>query len=268
MANTQDTAKIDSKLPAIILAGSPPDPAIEAAYSVPNRAAVPIAGKMMLEYIVDALRGASGISEIRLIGDLQCPGITETVTPPGTLIENLIAGMRASCPGGKDSHVLVATSDIPMLTSEAVDDFLRRCGDFSADFYYPVIAKSDAETQFPGMRRTYARLAEGTFTGGNIVVMRAGFVLENAETIRSVFGARKSVMRLAGLIGLPILFRAIMAQYISPRALDLKAIEQTVGRLLHATVKALPTSYAGIGADADNVEQIEAFRRILVEKVS
>lgn len=251
----------------MILAGSPPDSTIQAAYSVPQRAAVPIAGKMMVQYVVDALHGAGTISDIRLVGDISCVNVTETITPPGTMIENLIAGTRASSSSGADSHILVATSDIPMLTSDAVDDFVRRCGDLSADFYYPVIRKEDAERQFPGMRRTYARLAEGTFTGGNIVLMRAGFIIDNADTIRNVFGARKSVMKLAKMIGLPILLRALLAQ-VWAGALDLKGIEQTAGRLLHATVKAVPTPYAGIGADADDSEQIEAFKRMILEKVS
>ena len=41
-----------------------------------------------------------------------------------SLVDNIEIGMDYL---GAQNHVLVVTSDIPMLTQEAVDDFIRRC---------------------------------------------------------------------------------------------------------------------------------------------
>ena len=247
-------------LPAIILAGAPAEPELEAKYSVKNRAEVPVEGKTMITRVLDALKASPLVGDICVVGDIQCDGASRIIPPAGSLMENLIAGMKAC---GSDGHVLVATSDIPLLTTAAVDDFIERCGDLEADFYYPVIPKDANEKQFPGIRRTYARLAEGTFTGGNIMVINARFLSENADLIYDVIAARKSVVKLARLIGLGVLLRVVIAQVLWAKAINLNLLEKIIGRILNAKIKAIQTPYAEIGADVDDLEQLEAVEALL-----
>jgi molybdopterin-guanine dinucleotide biosynthesis protein A len=246
----------DLKFPAVILAGGAADPDMAEKYSVENRAAVPIAGKMMIQYIADALSASRYVTDVHVVGNIKCEGASVIVPPTGSLIENLIAGVKSCSGDSPDRLVLVATSDIPLITSAAVDDLIERCNEPGTDFFYPVITKEANEKRFPGMKRTYARLAEGTFTGGNIMVMRSGFVMQNADLIRNIFDARKSVIKLAGLIGFPTLMRAVIAQTVWPGAAGLPVLEKTVGRMLNARIKAVQTPYPEIGADVDKMEHI------------
>lgn len=239
------------RIPAVILAGAPADPEMQAKYSVKNRAEVPIAGKPMVQYVVDALKDSSNVGNICLIGDVQCEGTDKVIPSAGSMINNLVAGVGA-CEG---DHVLISTSDIPMLTAEAVDDFIGRCGDLSADLYYAIIPKGDCEKRFPGMRRTYVRLAEATFTGGNMVIISSEFVRKNSEYLRQVFEVRKKPLKLAGLIGVGTLIRAIIAQKVWAGAINLPLLERTAGRVLNADLKAVQTPYAEIGSDVDDLEQ-------------
>lgn len=244
---------------AIILAGAPADPEMQAKYSVKSRAEVPIAGKPMVQHVFDALRASPNVGNICLIGDIQCEGADKIIPSVGSMIDNLIAGVNA-CEGG---HVLISTSDISMLTAEAVDDFIGRCGDLPADLYYAIIPKEACEQRFPGMRRTYVRLAEGTFTGGNMVVISSEFVLKNAEYLRQVFESRKKPLKLARLIGVGTLIRAIIAQKIWAGAINLRVIEKTAGRVLNADLRAVQTPYVEIGSDADDLGQIEYFEAMV-----
>ncbi|HUV04633.1 MAG TPA: NTP transferase domain-containing protein [Armatimonadota bacterium] len=242
-------------LPAVVLAGAPAEPEWKARYSVAYRAEVLIAGKAMAQHVIDALNASSHVGDVCLVGNIQCEGASKIVPPVGSFMDNLVAGVKAS-EAGVNGRILVATSDIPLVTPEAVDDFISRCVALDADFCYPIISKEASERKFPSMRRTYGRLAEGTFTGGNIVVMNARFPIENAALIREVLDARKSVMRLARVIGLRTLVRAVIAQTLWAKAVDLAFLEKTVGRILNAKVKAVATSYPEIGADVDDLEQI------------
>ena len=247
-------------MPAVVLAGAPAEPELKDKYSVAYRAELPIAGKMMAQHVIDALKASSCVGNIHVVGDIKCDGADGFIPPAGTLIENLIAGMKAC---GSDGCGLIVTSDIPLVTPEAIDDFIERCGDLSADFYYSIIPKEACEKRFPGVRRTYVRLAEGTFTGGNIMVMSSRLVTENANLIREVVAARKSPMKLSRLIGLGTLLRMVIAQTVWAKAVNIATLEKTAGRILKADIKAVKTPYAEIGADVDDAEQFEAMEKLL-----
>lgn len=242
-------------IPAVVLAGAPAEQDFRAKYSISHRAEIPLGGKMMIQYVLDALRGSSHVGSICVVGDIQCEGADKIIPSAGSLIDNLIAGVN-EC-SGDDGLVLVVTSDIPMLTSEAVEDFIARCGESEADFYYSIISKEVNDQQFPGMKRTYAKTADGIFTGGNIMLVRSRVIAENGGIIRELLAARKSPIKLAGIIGMGFLVRALLAQTVWPGALKIAFVEETVGRIMKGRMKGVPTPYAEIGADVDKLEHVE-----------
>lgn len=253
----------DIRLPALVLAGAPADAEMAGKYAVKNRAEVPIAGKPMIQHVLDALKASSHVMNTCVIGDISCSGAGRIIPTAGKMMDNLLAGMRACGDEGTKGLVLVVTSDIPLITSEAIDYFIAACAREDADFYYPVISKESSEARFPGVKRTYAKLAEGTFTGGNIMAMGSRFVIENEDVLRGAMAARKSVPRLAGLIGVGTLIRAIIAQTVYPKALSIRDLEAAAGRVLHARLKAIQVPYPEIGADVDTIEQLESMERLI-----
>lgn len=246
---------VENRIPAIVLAGAPADPEVTARYAITYQAEIPVLGKTMAQRVVDALNAAYRVSSVCVVGNIDCEGAAARVSPAGSFIENLLLGTKA-CDPGDQGRLLLSTSDIPMLTSEAVDDFVARCDAVPADLCYAIVSKQDMEARFHGMRRTYARLAEGTFTGGNIVVMKKDLVLRNEQLIRKAYSARKSKFQLAKMIGLPMLVRVLLAQKVWAGAVSLPALERKVGDILKANVKAVQTSYAEIGADIDDLSQV------------
>lgn len=250
----------DTRLPAIVLAGAPADPEMAAQHAIVNRAELPIAGKTMIQHIVDALGASPQVRDIYVIGNIDCMGDVKHVEPSDTLIDNLIAGTEACSDADR---ILVCTSDIPAVTAGVIDDFIGRCTEPDVDFFYPVVTREDSERRFPGVKRTYARMAEGTFTGGNIMLFRRRFMLENGDTIREVIRQRKSVTKLAGLLGIGVLIRVLVAQTIWPGAIRLCDLERVAGRIMKGRVKAVPTPCAEIAADVDRMDHIADMERCI-----
>lgn len=247
-------------LPAVVLAGAPAEPDMAEMHRIANRAELPIAGRTMIRRIVDALTASQNVGQIVVIGDGKCAGDLKRIESRGSLIDNLIGGAEA-CPGA--DRILVCTSDIPAVTADTIDDFVGRCTDPDADLFYPIVTREDSERRFPGVKRTYAKLAEGTFTGGNIMLFSRRFILRNGETIRSVTQNRKSVAGLARLLGVGVLLRVIIAQAVWPGAITIGDLEKVAGRILGARIRAVITPMAEIAADVDNLEQAADIERCM-----
>src|SRR5436189_299813 len=85
---------------------------------------------------------------------------------------------------------------------------------------------SSSRPSAPGMRRTYARLREGTFTGGNAVLVRPDVLLSQAAIVREAYAMRKKPWQLARLLG-PL----VITKYVLGR-LRIADAEAAVGRIL------------------------------------
>lgn len=111
------------------------------------------------------------------------------------------------------------------------------------------------------MPRTALSLREGTFTGGNLLLVRVGVVRRQADLLRQAFRARKSVWALAKILGAGIIVRVLLAKLVSPRLLSIAHIKRRVQQLMGATAQEIVTEYAEIGVDIDRVEHLQ----VLVE---
>lgn len=263
------------KVGAIVLAGAPPSPEMDPDGKLKSRAMVKINGKTMLQYIVDALRGSETVSSVVAIGCVEADGLDKVLEPVGNIVDNINCAVEElfgnkdsslevpndSNVGGVDS-VLVVCADIPLLTPQAVDDFVKRAIDLQVDFVYPIVNKSACQGEYANMKRTYVKTGDGCFTGGNITLVKSDFYANHADAIARAFAVRKKPVALAGLIGYGILLRFLVGQ-IFPSVLRVSMLEESVGRMLGAKLKALVTNYAEIGEDVDKVEDVKAMCSIL-----
>src|SRR5207253_11224758 len=131
-----------------------------------------IHGRPMVGYVVDALRQANGIAPLLAVVRPDMPdvaGVDRRVDAAGDMVANVGAGLQACAEAG---GAFLTSADSPFITSEAVEDFVARCLETGASLCYGVVRRDVNETRFPTMHRTYARLAEGEFTGGNAFYVR------------------------------------------------------------------------------------------------
>ncbi len=248
-----------NKVDAVILAGAPADPEMVPQGALTSRAMVCVGDKTMLQWVVDALRASASVGRIIAVGDVTADGLDCVIEPGTDLVTNIKRGVDEL---DTDESILVASSDIPLLTAKAVDDFLRRAVPLNADMAYPILPRSYCEKRYPDLKRTYLRTADGIFTGGNIMLLRPSFISDNYQTIAEVYAARKQVFKLARMIGMGVLLRVIAAQLVPP-AVSVAVLERAASRMLGAKVAAVVSAYPEIGEDVDKPADLDIVRRIL-----
>ncbi|MBZ4666417.1 nucleotidyltransferase family protein [Mahella sp.] len=238
-------------LNAIILAGDNEDghSALEG-----NKALMLIDDKPMIEYIIDALRSTPYVGKIAVVGPAEKlkPVIGDKVDyiiPQGSsMLENASKGIEVFA---SDEHVLILTSDIPMITPDAVEDFIKRSEAVKADFCYPVVNKEINERQFPGIERTYVKLKDGTFTGGNIIYISPAVFQRCKDFAEKLIEFRKEPIKTARLLGIGLLIKLVLGIG------TIQQIEQRFGQILNITAKAIISDYPEIGNDVDKPSDID-----------
>ncbi len=252
MATSGTSRLISGPVTAVVLAGGGND-ALSQAAGVPAKALVPFQGQPLASYVLDALHGSAEVAHIVYVGEAT-PAITARVAqvlPAGaTFVESFSAGVKAALESSPESPVLVTTADLPWLRAAALDDFLAAAT--GAALAYPIVRRETALAQFPGQRRTFVRLKDGRFTGGNMMVLSPEMVPVLLPFIERAYQGRKNPLALARLFGFDFIVKLAFGQ------LSIKAVEGRAARILGLPVRALETPHASIGADVDKSEHLQS----------
>ena len=232
------------------------------------KALIPIAGKPMIAYVVDALAESRYIQHIVVVALDPAAGVkfsvpVEYIGDAGGILANTEAGMQYALAHYPDvDAVLLSSSDVPTITPSIVDAFIEECLRTGHDLYYSVIERSVMETRFPGSRRSYVHLTNGDFAGGDILLLRPSLTLSNRDLWQSLADARKSAVRQARLIGLWTFLKLVTHR------LSLADAERRVQKALSINGRAVPFPYAEVGMDVDKPFQLEIVRADLEARAS
>lgn len=245
---------------ALVLAGSLNEGALSACSSVRYEALIPIGKKSMVEYVVDALLGSDHINRIVVVGPAEelagkfAGTKVQVVTPGDNLVENVVCGLKL-LPGAE--QVLVATSDIPLVNSKAIDNFLNLCAGYQADLYYPIVPKHVVERRFASSKRTYVNLKEGVFTGGNVFLLNPDVVWRCIPRGQKLVNARKSPLKLCRVVGIIFLIRYLM------RSVTLEKAQKKVSRLLGIKGQVVISMDPELGIDVDKPSDLDMVNKKL-----
>jgi molybdopterin-guanine dinucleotide biosynthesis protein A len=240
-------------IPAVVLAGGRPKPEWQA-MGVTNRALIEIEGRTMLARVATALRAASAVGSITVLGDVPDSLEYDRLPDQGGFVENIFAGLAAA----EGDCALLCTSDTPFLTGEAVQDFLARGAEIDADMVYPYVPVEKCYACFPGIRRTAVTLREGKFTGGNMILVRPAFMLAQRARLAQAYAARKSPLRLALMLGIGTTLRLAVNMTVRPGLLNVPELEAAVSHLLGGTARGLLSDYPEIATDIDRPADLRA----------
>jgi GTP:adenosylcobinamide-phosphate guanylyltransferase len=244
---------------AVVLAGGEEHGPLREITGLAYRPLIEVGGRLLADRTLEAMRAAQQVERVALVcpeavARAVAPGLFDATAPAGGgFADNILSGADAL---GAQGRVLVATADLPFLTPGALDDLAARALATDAALVYPVIRRQTCEARFPGASRTYVRLREGTFTGGNVVVADVDVLRRRRDLIRRIFGCRKNPMRLAGVLGLGFVLGLALGR------LGLEQIERRGAEILQAPVAALETEYPEIGFDVDKPADLEDARRL------
>ena len=247
---------------ALVLAGGRPDPALP--QGVPNKAFVPLCGQPMVEFVLQALRAATSIRRIALIGPDPLPGIIAahadlTIGERGGLLDNVATGLAAV---GGETPVLAAAADLPLLTPGTVDAFVEAATALGAEVVYGVVRQEDVRHELPQARKTFVRLREGTFTGGSLILLDSRAFARARPAIDRAVRARKRPWELARMFGLRTLLGLLTG------TLRIPELERRAVHLTGVRARALICRTPEIALDVDTPEMLAAVGALLAERLA
>lgn len=235
--------------------GDPGDP-FAAAHGVGVKPLIPVAGQPMALWVLRALRDSGRVRRIAYVGpttpDMDAL-IDIRVTDTGRLIGNLEAGLAAL---PEERRALVVTADIPMLTGAQLAEVLDQAPE-GAGLVYPIVRREACEAAYPGVKRTYVRFVDGTFTGGNVFLADPAMMERFMPRLQAALAQRKNPVGLARLIGFTTLLRLLTGR------LSIEQLHRKVSRILGVPAHALITEHAAIGTDVDQEGDLELAERML-----
>ena len=250
---------------AILLSGggiNPKDPLYEIGGNCP-KALIPIAGKPMIQWVIDALVASESIDRIILAGLGDSSGLTipcEHACLPdgGSLIANVRSGARAA----RSELAVIVSADIPTLQAHMVDWVCHAAAETNHDLYYGVVDKEVLEQGFPGSRRSFLTFADQVICSSDLGVMRTKAWDSNAPIWERFTQGRKSSLKLALAVGPDILILFLL------RLLKLEKGVAKASKRIGVRARVLYCPFAELGMDADKPYQFTMLQDYLLRQQS
>ncbi len=255
---------------AIVTAGGQPQPG-EYLYEETQggyKAMLDIAGKPMIQWVLDALSGSQSIDRVILIGLTPDTGVTCAkpfvfIPDQGNMLDNIRAGARKTLEFDPSAgHALLVSSDIPGITPEMVDWSVKTSLETDDDFYYTVVPRTIMDRRYPGSKRSFTKLKDVDVCGGDMNMVRVSMATGNDLLWRKIIDARKSIFKQAALIGYDTLFLLVF------RLITLDSAVKIASKRLGIKARALVSPYAEIGMDVDKPHQLEMMRADLANRTA
>lgn len=246
---------------ALVIAGGYNNDKLQKCSEVAKEALIPIGERVMVEYVVDALENTPGIKKITVVGPIELKDIFANkkhllVAEEGeSAIDSIINGLELLQPSGS---LLILTADIPLINPAAITGFLEACKEKDIDIFYPIVPKEINEASYPGMKRTYVTIKDGTFTGGNAFLVNPKIVKKCAEKGKKLVKLRKSPIALSSLIGWTFIIKLIS------KRLTLKEAEEKFSKLLDVKCKTVISPYPEIGIDVDKPSDLQLVKKVIL----
>jgi CTP:molybdopterin cytidylyltransferase MocA len=245
---------------AVVLAAGRSGDDFRKAFGTECKCLVEVAGRPIIEWVLEALRASSVIDRIVVIGPeqvLRAAGVTEEIiaNDTGSYADSVGIGLRAAA----GDRVLLLAADIPLLEADALDRYLADCLAGDADVCFPVVSWDSMQTHLPGARKTWYDLRDGKFTKGNAVVARRQVLLDRLDRVESLFNTRKK-KQWAGLICQTFMRRLVGCACTKADA------EAALSSYLGCRLRAVEAS-PELAVDVDEVTDVAFVRGVLAERI-
>ncbi len=245
---------------AIVTAGGIPEPG-EPLYEYTkgiSKAMLDVAGKPMIQWVLDALDGSEKIDHIVVVGlspetAVVCNKPLDFIPNQGNMLANVIAGAHKVLElNPKAGKILSVSSDVPTITTKIVDWMVEQTQQIKSDVLYNVVTREAMENRFPGSKRSFVHFRDIEICGGDVTSFRADLVTsDKGEVLRELIGARKSVFKQAAILGWGTLILLLL------RRLTLEGAAERASRALRLVGKAIVCPYPEIAMDIDKPYQLE-----------
>jgi GTP:adenosylcobinamide-phosphate guanylyltransferase len=249
-----------ASITTVVLAGGPADEVARLQTGAPNKAFVRVGGEALVSRVLHALRASPSIGRLIVVapaaadGDPALAPADERRDDGAKIRESLRNGLAGLPP---DDLVLVATSDLPVLTTRAIEDFIERARALDPDIGYSCLEKRVHLAAFPQVPHTWARLRDGTYCGGGFIVIKPRALPQLERFIERLGAARKNPLRLASIFGWDVLLRFALGR------LSIASAERRASQIVGASVRAIVSPYAETAVNVDRVSDVALAEELL-----
>ncbi len=252
-------------LTALVLAGTRAggDP-LASGEGVSHKALIGIAGRAMIEHVVQALDAVPGVGRIVIAIERPevldaLPGLRQPACRRPVSIVAAAAGPSASVASvlaQEGLPLLVTTADHPLLRPEWIRNFLEATP-ADADATVALASRASVMAAAPGTRRTWLRFVEGEYSGCNLFLLQRPAAKGVVDFWRQLEMDRKRPLHLMLRLGIGLALRY---------GLGWLRLDQALARLGRASgarvaVVELPDGRAAI--DVDKPHDLELVRRLM-----
>ena len=259
---------LTEKLKALILAGGKSKHALHKITKQEFKTLMTINeinSRPLIHNLLEAMRQCVAVSKIyisapeKVQDEMKDSILTDVIfTPSGnSLMNSLKQGIYKLI---DEPYILISTSDLPVITRQNITNFINDCFNIPGfDIYYSIINKNLYTKRFPqnDLRRIYAHLVEGSFTGGNLFLINPKVIIDCEEIIEQFIMFRKHPIKMARILG-----KRILVKYLK-KYLSIRDLEKMVPDYLKGYKgKAIPAD-PEIALDIDKPIQLEALKSLL-----
>ena len=230
---------------------------------IAKKGLIPIGDKPMVQWVADAIVGSDRIDGLIVVGLNEgavqaCGKPVYYVADQGSLVDNVLAGVELARQIAPTTYkILLSSSDIPLITTEIVDEFIDICLEKEGEIHYTVIEQKTMEARFPNSRRTFTPLKDGRYAGGDLLMIDTRAMNPNIELFRGATGHRKNFLAQARLIGFTFIFRFLF------RLMDLKEGERRARKAFNVSGHILNYHRAEIAMDVDKLHHYQLVKQEL-----
>lgn len=247
----------------VILAGGipqPNDPLFHECMGMP-KALIDINGKPMLQWVVDAVNQSKTIEKIYIVGLTDISKIHSEksiigIPDQGGIIENLaIAAEYVLLDTPKNEYFLSISADIPLINATIIDHVTMNFIADGTEIFYNVVEESVMSETFSNAKRTYIKLKDGKFCGGDMHIINAKTMARDAY--RKFVYYRKSPLKLILVIGVG----SLLKMFFNPPTLNDAML--IINKRTKINAKALNSIHPELAMDIDKPEHLTLVRKIL-----
>jgi len=231
---------------AAITAGGRVDGALAQAMGTSVKALAAVGGSTLLARAILAARG-TGAARLVVVGGPEvraaCQSVVDDVLPA---VSDGRENLRRALVAAGAEPLLLLSSDLPFVDGEELQAFLAGTGD--AEAAMPLAAEADYSRAYPGAASHSVDLAGERVANGSVFYFAPNVAPRVLAAAQRLFAARKSLLKLAALLGPVLLARFAL------RKLRVEDVERRAQTALGVRARAVRGASPSLCYDIDTLE--------------
>jgi molybdopterin-guanine dinucleotide biosynthesis protein A len=217
----------DQPLHVVILTGSrKAHDALLAGTTIQSKALLPVRGKPMVLYVLEAIASARFLARIWVSTQDEAVAALSAFFPFDLLpsdtgaVRSLLKALESLPPEG--DWVLFVSGDHPLLTPDMLAYFVQQGIQRHAALTVAVVERAVVQQAYPQSQRTYFHSKDGAFSGGNLFLINRRLFRPNVAFMETIDRNRKKPWKNAWMLNpfslLQILFRQLTMAEVAMQA--------------------------------------------------